>query len=87
MLQINVEKTAVLTENERLQAQLAGDLKDPESVHMSLRIHEENRREIEQLRERNFELEGLVDDYKVKNQVRTKNKFMSETRFFHLWYS
>ncbi|CAL8083230.1 unnamed protein product [Orchesella dallaii] len=67
--QMNVEKTALLAENERLQAQIAGDLKDPESVHMSIRIHEENRREIEQLRERNFELEGQVDDYKVKNQV------------------
>lgn len=56
-------------ENDRLQAQLAGDYKDQESIHMSVRILEELRREIEQLRERNFELEGLVDDYKVKNQV------------------
>lgn len=64
-----VEKTTLLTENEKLQSQLAGNLNDPESIHMSLRLQEENRREIEQLRERNYELEAIVDDFKVKNQV------------------
>lgn len=65
-----VEKTALLTENEKLQQQLAGTLNDPESLHMSTRLQEESKREIETLMERNYELEAIVDDFKVKNQVR-----------------
>lgn len=65
-----VEKTALQTENERLQHQLNGTMNDPESLHMSNKLQEDNRREIEQLRERNYELEAIVDDFKVKNQVR-----------------
>lgn len=68
--QLTVEKSTLLAENERMQSQLAGTLNDPESLHMSVRVQEENRREIEQLRERNYELEAIVDDFKVKNQVR-----------------
>jgi len=66
---MSVEKTALLLENERLQAQLSGHLNDPESIHVSMRVHEESKKEIETLRERTFELEAVVDDYKVKNQV------------------
>jgi hypothetical protein len=63
-----VEKTTLQTENEKFQQQLTGN-PDPESLHMSVKIQEENKREIEQLRERNYELEAIVDDFKVKNQV------------------
>jgi hypothetical protein len=66
---MTVEKTTLISENDKLQSQLTGNLNDPESMHMSLRVQEENKREIEQLRERNYELEAIVDDFKVKNQV------------------
>jgi hypothetical protein len=64
-----VERSTLLAENEKLQSQLAGTFNDPESLHMSVRIQEENKKEIELLRERNYELEAIVDDFKVKNQV------------------
>ncbi|XP_035704865.1 protein Hook homolog 3 [Folsomia candida] len=79
MSEMMVEKTALQTENERLQHQLNGTMNDPESLHMSNKLQEDNRREIEQLRERNYELEAIVDDFKVKNQVLQKQ--ISETHF------
>jgi len=86
---MTVEKATLLSENEKLQSQLSGNLNDPESIHMSLRVQEENKREIEQLRERNYELEAIVDDFKVKNQVKyikLKRCFEKQQFLFIMWW-
>ena len=67
--QLADEKAALVTDNERLTAQLSGHLNDPESIHMSMKIQEDARKEADQLREENYKLETAVDDYKQKLQV------------------
>ncbi|CAG7734402.1 unnamed protein product [Allacma fusca] len=70
--QLTEEKTALITENEKLSSQLAGHLNDPESIHMSIKLQEEARKEADHLREENYKLESTLDDYKLKLQVLEK---------------
>jgi len=72
MSELEVEKTTLLTENERLNVQLTAHLNDPESIHISLRYQEEYKKESERLREANYRLEAIADDSKLRTQVLEK---------------
>lgn len=52
------EKLALLTENEKLNAQLTAHLNDPESIHISLKHQEEFKKECEMLRGKTIALKA-----------------------------
>jgi len=44
-------------------------MNDPESIHVSIRVQEELKKEAEGLREENYRLETTIDDLRLKIQV------------------